>query len=379
LQASHAAAMQPTKYGPKSRSSPSIGAPCPLCGVAFAAGDFTGLMARTREDRYANDAVEAHWDCIVDPWPKGTGGETAARLDPDALVGKVIDGKYRVEEKLGSGSMGIVFRARHTRLLRQYAIKVLHPRLLSDPKLRQRFALEAELAARLSHPNVIGVTDMGDFEGHAFIVMDLGTGPTLGNLLEEGPFDPLRACRLIRQLCDGLAHAHARGLIHRDLKPDNVVVESCDGNEVARIADFGIAILRESVGSPGRLTTSGLVVGTPHYMSPEMSTGSDFDHRLDLFALGVICYEMLTGQKPYLGGTAMEVLQQHVSAPLPVLPPDLSRYEPFTRRLLAKARGERFVNAAEIIAAATALLPAAAGEDHLGETGGTGAAQPSAA
>jgi len=117
-------------------------------------------------------------------------------------------------------------------------------------------------------------------------------------------------------------------------------------------------------------------------MSPEQALGEALDARSDFYSLGVICYEMLTAQKPYVGGTAMEVLQQHVSAPLPVLPPDLSRYEPFVRRLLAKARGERFVNAAEIIAAATTLLPAAAGEDRLGETGEsgeTGQAQPSAA
>jgi serine/threonine protein kinase len=344
--------MQPTKYGPKSHSSPSIGAPCPLCGVAFAAGDYTALAPKTHDGRYANDAVEAHWNCIVERWPKGTGErEAAARLDPGDLVGKIIDGKYRIEAQLGSGSMGIVFRARHTRLLRQYAIKILHPRLLSDAKLRRRFTLEAELAARLSHPNVIGVTDMGELDGHSFIVMDLGTGPTLGNLIEQGPFDPLRACRLIRQLCDGLAHAHVRGLIHRDLKPDNVIVESSDGSEVARIADFGIAILRESVGSPARLTTSGLVVGTPHYMSPEMATGSEFDHRLDLFALGVICFEMLTGRLPF-EGSGVAVMHAYVNDEIP---PMMARapgvfvdplLEAFTRRLLSKRPEARPADAA---------------------------------
>ncbi|HEY1811481.1 MAG TPA: serine/threonine-protein kinase [Kofleriaceae bacterium] len=263
----------------------------------------------------------------------------------------MIDGKYRVEAELGCGSMGMVFRARHARLLRQYAIKFLHPRLLSDAKMRRRFALEAELAARLAHPNVIGVVDMGELDGLSFIVMDLGTGPTLGALIEKGPFDPLRACRLTRQLCDGLAHAHARGLIHRDLKPDNVIVESNDGSEVARIADFGVAILRDSLGSCERLTASGVVVGTPHYMSPEMATAGEFDHRLDLFALGVICYEMLTGRLPFDGG-ALAVMHAYANDEIPpmtarapgvVVDPLL---EAFTHRLLAKRAEDRPADAA---------------------------------
>ncbi len=277
--------------------------------------------------------------------------QPSARLDPDAVLGHVLDGKYRVERHIGSGAMGSVFRARHARLPRSYAIKLLHPRLLSDSKLVKRFEREAELAARLSHPNVIGVVDIGDVDGVTFIVMDLAVGPTLTELLADSPFDSLRACRLIRQLCDGLAHAHGHGLIHRDLKPDNVIVESRGGDEIVRIADFGIAILREGTESPDRLTTGGMVVGTPHYMAPEMSTGRAFDHRVDLFALGVICYELLSGRMPF-EGSGVDVMQAYIHDEIPAMAPRAAglRVDPlleaFARRLLAKPPDDRHADAA---------------------------------
>jgi len=263
-------------------------------------------------------------------------------FDPDQLLGHVLESKYRIEEHLGSGAMGSVFRAQHVQLARSYAIKLLHPRLLADAKLIKRFAREAELAARLSHPNVIGVVDLGD----GFLVMDLAEGPTLAELFAQAPFEPLRACRLIRQLCDGLDHAHGHGLIHRDLKPDNVIVASTAGDEVARIGDFGIAILRESTESSDRLTTGGLVLGTPHYMAPEMAGGRAFDHRADLFALGVICYEMLTGRLPF-DGSGVDVVHANIDldtppmtarAPGMIVEPLL---EAFTRRLLMKQPEQR--------------------------------------
>ena len=273
------------------------------------------------------------------------------RLDPGVLLGQVLDAKYRVEQHLGSGAMGSVFRARHVRLPRSYAIKLLHPHFLSDAKLLKRFEREAELAARLSHPNVIGVIDIGEIDGITFLVMDLGVGPTLAELLVQAPFDPLRACTLIHQLCDGLAHAHGHGLIHRDLKPDNVIVEPRGGDEVARIADFGIAILRDGSGSSDRLTTGGIVLGTPHYMAPEMASGVAFDHRVDLFALGVICYELLAGRFPF-DGNGVDVVHAYVHDEIPAMAtrvPGLfvdPMLEGFTRRLLAKSPDDRLPDAA---------------------------------
>jgi serine/threonine protein kinase len=164
---------------------------------------------------------------------------------------------------------------------------------------------------------------------------------------------------------------HEAGLLHRDLKPPNVMLRENDG---VALIDFGLA---RAIEGNTISTQTGVLLGSPYYMSPEQALGETLDTRSDFYGLGVIFYEMLTGQKPYVGGTAMVVLQQHVNAPLPVLPTDQARYEPFLKSLLAKARAERFVNAAEIIAAATALLPAAAGEP--GQLSQTGEVQPSAA
>jgi len=162
---------------------------------------------------------------------------------------------------------------------------------------------------------------------------------------------------------------HESGLVHRDLKPPNVMLR--DNDSVALI-DFGLA---RSMDGSTISTQTGVLLGSPYYMSPEQAQGEALDARSDFYSLGVICYELLTGQKPYIGGTAMEVLQQHVSAPLPALPADLCRYEPFLTRLMAKSRGERFANAAEIIAAIAALRSSATPD--LSATGGE--AQPSAA
>ncbi|NVB78514.1 MAG: serine/threonine protein kinase [Kofleriaceae bacterium] len=281
-------------------------------------------------------------------WPKGTGEAEARslRVDPDIPIGLVLGGKYRVEQYIGSGAMGSVFRARHTRLPRAYAIKFLHQWLVSDDSLLKRFEREAELAARLSHPNVISVVDIGEVDGVTFLVMDLGAGPTLGQLLANARFEPLRACRLIQQLCDGLAHAHDHGLIHRDLKPDNIVVESRNGDEVPRIADFGLAILRDATEPHTRLTARGMVLGTPHYMAPEMATGHAYDHRVDLFALGVICYELLTGRLPF-DGRSGDVAQAYIHDEIPSMAARVPEVlvdpmlETFTRRLLAKRPDDR--------------------------------------
>ncbi len=224
----------------------------------------------------------------------------------DKLIGEVLANRYQIEARLGEGAMGSVYKAKHVKVGRPFAVKVLHPRLLEDEKQLQRFEREAELAGRLHHPNVIGVVDVGETsDGLRYMVMDFAEGHDLASLLAEAPMPAERVIHLTRQMLEGLYHAHEEGLIHRDFKPENVIIErDSHGDELPRIVDFGIAILREggeSTGGAGRLTTNGLVLGTPHYMAPEQAVNDPIDHRIDLFALGIMIYEMLCGKLPFDG------------------------------------------------------------------------------
>jgi serine/threonine-protein kinase len=243
-----------------------------------------------------------------------------------------------------------VYKARHVKVGRLFAVKVLHPRTLVDPKVAQRFAREAELAGRLRHPNVVGVVDVGEIDGTRYMVMDFAEGPDLAKLLDEAPMPSERIVRLVRQMLEGLYHAHEQGLIHRDFKPENVIVErDAHGGEMPRIVDFGIALLREGSGSvdgKGRLTTNGLVLGTPHYMAPEQAVADPIDHRIDLFALGIVIYEMLSGRLPFDGGGA-EVARANLLLDPPLIKQRVPHLEvdplleAFARRLMAKRREAR--------------------------------------
>src|SRR5688500_11973628 len=241
----------------------------------------------------------------------------------DKLLGEVLANRYQIEQLLGEGAMGSVYRARHVKVGRSFAVKVLHKKLLEDAKVAQRFEREAELAGRLRHANVVGVVDVGETpDGLRYMVMDFAEGDDLAELLSEAPLTAPRIINLTRQMLEGLYHAHEAGLIHRDFKPENVIVEKdMHGLEVPRIVDFGIAILREGGDGPnahGRLTTNGLVLGTPHYMAPEQAVADPIDHRIDLFALGIVVYEMLCGKLPF-AGTGAEVARANLLLDPPVI------------------------------------------------------------
>src|SRR5262245_12208337 len=247
--------------------------------------------------------------------------------------------------------MGTVYRARHVKVGRAFAIKVLHPQFLADDKARRRFAREAELAGSLHHPNIVSVVDAGETpDGLRYLVMEFVDGTTLFDLITDAaPMPAARVISIVRQLCDGLAHAHERGLIHRDFKTENVIVEAGPGGgDIPKIADFGIAILRDDAASsnPERLTTAGLVLGTPHYMAPEHATGGAIDHRIDLFALGVMCFEMLTGRAPF-DGDGVDVARANLLADTPIMSvrvPGLivdPLLEALTRKLMMKSRDAR--------------------------------------
>ena len=298
--------------------------------------------------------------------PKRHGGPTTqvgmlkSKREPVAdLIGAILLERYRVESKLGEGAMGTVYRGEDIRLRRSVAIKVLHDHLLHDPTMMARFRREAMLAARLQHENVVGVLDVGETTDRMqLMILEFANGPSLEHIM-TGPLERARIIHLVKALLHGLAHAHAVGLVHRDLKPENVIVDSAaNGSEVPRIVDFGIAVLRGPDGSPDteRLTGEGMIIGTPMYMSPEQAKGAEIDHRSDLFALGVIVYEMLSGQQPF-SGTSLEVAVSNINtdpppiadrAPGIVVDPLLEMY---ARKLMARHLGSRFSTAHEALEA----------------------------
>jgi serine/threonine protein kinase len=275
---------------------------------------------------------------------------SAETLPTDRLIGEVLASRYQILHRLGEGAMGAVYKARHVKVGRFFAVKVLHARVIEDAKVLKRFEREAELAGRLRHANVVGVVDVGEIDGMRYMVMDFAEGPDLAELLEEAPMPPLRIIHLVRQLLEGLYHAHEQGLIHRDFKPENVIVErDAHDAELPRIVDFGIAILRDGgagVDTNGRLTTNGLVLGTPHYMAPEQAVADPIDHRIDLFALGIVVYEMLSGRLPFDGNGAEVARANLLLDPPPIVQrvPYLEvdpLLEAFARRLMAKKRDAR--------------------------------------
>jgi tRNA A-37 threonylcarbamoyl transferase component Bud32 len=254
----------------------------------------------------------------------------------DPLAGKVISGRFRVEDLIGQGGMGKVYRARHLALERTVVLKMLKPQLLEDPTLVGRFEREAKAASRLNHPNVIQVLDFGRLEndGTLYIVMEHVQGKDLRLVLrDEWPLAEERLCNIMAQVCSALGEAHVNDVIHRDLKPENVMVEARrDQPDHVKVLDFGIAkilgpdlpaLAKQGIlqvvdgGSPG-LTRHDVVCGTPQYMAPEQATGSSLDERCDLYAVGVILYQMTTGHLPFDGMSSMEVLTRHVNeAPIP--------------------------------------------------------------
>jgi len=275
--------------------------------------------------------------------------------EPPKLVGTLVLGRYVVEAELGSGAMGTVYRAKHATQHRPVALKVMHEHLMHEPKLIERFQREAQIASRLSHPNVAAVLEIGETEdGKQVMVLELVEGRSLNDLM-EGPLARDRILRFVRQLLLGLDHAHFAGLVHRDLKPDNVIVEQGDdGIEVARIVDFGIATLAQTDETLDRLTGTGMIVGTPLYMAPEQARAEPVDQRTDLYALGIMLYEMLSGTSPF-EGTAMEVAVAKMDKdppPLSVRAPDVvidRVLAAYLDKLIARLPAKRFSSAAEAL------------------------------
>ncbi|MBA3500832.1 MAG: serine/threonine protein kinase, partial [Deltaproteobacteria bacterium] len=246
---------------------------------------------------------------------EGSAAALAQQLDEEAepdLIGIEVDGRYRVIELIGEGGMGKVYLAEHVEIGKRVALKVLHPSYSRMPDLVERFRREARAASKIGHPNIVDVTDSGTTgDGSVYFVMEYLEGVELGSIIErEGALDVSRALKIASQICRALAAAHAQGIVHRDLKPENVFLITRDGAaDVVKVLDFGIAKTTEAEAArERRLTSPGMAMGTPEYMAPEQAAGRAADARCDVYALGAICYEMVTGIPPYSGDNFMEIL-----------------------------------------------------------------------
>ena len=268
----------------------------------------------------------------------------------DSLIGRVLDERYEIRAPLGKGGMGTVYRGWQLSVDREVAIKVIHPKLSDDRSAVKRFLREARLASRLSQPNIVNVYDFGQSEGVLFLVMELLRGHTLTAELGQGRrLNPKRTITMASQLCDALEAAHAQGIVHRDLKPSNIVIlDDPPGRDLIKVLDFGLAkSLAQDSGSI--VTNTDALLGTPLYMSPEQIEGKDSDQRADLYSLGCILYEMLTGKPPFIDSAVSAVLARHMAdTPAPLPPHVPSRLRALIEALLAKKPEDRVQTAGEI-------------------------------
>lgn len=265
----------------------------------------------------------------------------------DALIGEILDERYRVDGRIGEGGLAVVYSGTHLAIDKPVAIKVLREEFSGDDTLVQRFLREARTSSRLSHPNIVAIFDFGRTpKGAPYFVMERLRGPTLGDVLAGGKALSLpRTLAIAKGIAAGLGAAHEQGVVHRDLKPDNVIlVSGADGGEVVKLLDFGLAQVTDAA---MKLTKAGQVLGTPEHMAPEQAAGKPVDARADVFALGILCYRMLSGKLPFTGASAVEVLSRLMDAapdPLPeqdVAGTPLGPVVEGIRRALARDPAER--------------------------------------
>jgi len=288
---------------------------------------------------------------VLDEAP-GRIDDSAAETARRSLVGKTIDG-FRFDAILGGGSFGTVYRGHQLGLDRPVAIKVPTYEIAADPVMAKRFAREARSAARINHPGVVAIYGVGELaDGRPYLAMQLIDGEPLDRILEAGPVPPVRALKIARLVASALSETHAADVVHRDLKPTNIVWRrDRNGDDRITLVDFGIAVCKPGNADATRLTTNG-VLGTPHYMSPEQAHGETVDHRADLYALGCILFELLTNGTPF-DGSGFEVLLAHLGRPVPAPSernPDVPEVvDRLVMQLMAKKPDDRPRSADEVV------------------------------
>jgi protein kinase-like protein len=317
---------------------------CPNCGNV---SDGKRFCADCGEELFPTLAMAAGASGVIT--------SPSAVSQPSALgdlTGRTLDQKYFLESKLGVGGMGTVYRASRLLIGDCVAVKVLHQDQMADPRALERFRREAQIAARLKHPNVVSVYDFGvSGDGMSYLVMDLAEGENLGSLIErQGKLVETDAAEIVRQTCAALDEAHKQGVVHRDIKPQNIIVQTVSEGLQVKVLDFGSAASLDIAAS--RLTRTGAVVGTPHYMSPEHCLGEELDGRSDIYSLGVVLFEMLTGIVPFDSPTTTAIVVKHVNDPPPpprMLNPNISpAVESAALRALEKRRDARPQTAGEM-------------------------------
>ena len=324
--------------------------------------------------------------CPLDGGRLITPSQFPAAVDAaDPLVGTTLDGRYRVKKRIGEGGMGIVYAAQHVIIDKRVALKVLRDDFSRRPDVVERFRQEAKSASRVANEHIVDISDFGETpQGESYFVMEFLEGQDLSSVLSrETTLSAERAVRIALQCCDALGAAHDAGIVHRDMKPENIFLVKRGSNEdFVKIVDFGIAKMSdiETDGAPGRkLTKTGMIFGTPEYMSPEQASGRELDHRVDVYAMGVILFEMLGGRVPFVGDTFMGILTQQMFEPPPPLRevnPNLNisaALEAVVMGALSKSADERPANMADLAAALRrAVQVSADGPALLGTFAGYG-------
>ncbi|MFN8389932.1 MAG: serine/threonine-protein kinase [Bdellovibrionota bacterium] len=293
---------------------------------------------------------------------KTDASKTQASADP--LIGKVLDDRYKVCRKLSSGGMGVIYLGEHLHLGRTVIVKMLHRHLsqgTSEGEFHERFRREAKTASQIEHPGAVTIYDFGIHENRPYLVMQYNKGRSLKAILEEeGALDPARAVKLFNQIGAAVDAAHQLSIIHRDLKPENIMVSAdSSGRELVQVLDFGIAkVMADTEAELNSVTKTGVVLGTPNYMAPEQALGGSIDCRTEVYSLGVILYEMLTGAVPFTAESPMKVMLKHIKeAPLAVRQAQPStrcsaQLESVVMKALSKEPQNRFQHVKEMVQAA---------------------------